>query len=73
MIKKKSSLTGLLHPYSMEPKNVFIDRFFQDAGMKDLFPDPKRLAQMANQVFKERLLNAQVTVTKLDGSIFFID
>lgn len=64
---------GVLHPYSMEPKSAYDERFFNSPRMIDLFPDTTQRREMADQAFAEKWEDALVRVTKLDGTMFFID
>jgi len=57
----------------MEPRSFYIDRFASSAKMSDLFPDSTQRREMAEQVFADIWEDAQVRVTKLDGTMFFID
>lgn len=64
---------GLLLPFSMEPRNDFVARYLANPRMTDLFPDSVQRREMAEQVFADIWEDAQVRVTKLDGTMFFID
>ena len=57
----------------MEPKSDFINRYVGSVKMTDLFPDSVQRREMAEQVFADIWEDAQVRVTKLDGTQFFID
>lgn len=57
----------------MEDRTVFQKRFVAHAAMRELFPDAAQRIEMANSAFKSKWDEASVTVTKLDGTQFFID
>ena len=57
----------------MEPKQEYTQRFLGSAKMADLFPDTLQRREMAEQAFAEKWEDALVRVTKLDGTMFFID
>lgn len=57
----------------MEPKQEYYNRFDTSARMVDLFPDVGQRREMAEQAFAEKWEDALVRVTKLDGTMFFID
>ena len=57
----------------MEPRATYIERFSSSPKMADIFPDATQRREMAEQVFADIWEDAQVRVTKLDGTMFFID
>jgi len=70
---EKLSLTGVIHPFSMEEKTVYFTRFFTHPKMMFLFLDPEARRIAARQTWEVAWENALVTVRKLDGSEFFIE
>lgn len=73
MKKTKNSLTGVLLPYSMEPKSEYILRVNRNPDMRELFPNPIERIKLALEAFQLKWDEALVTVTKADGTQFFID
>lgn len=71
--KKQPDFRGLLRPMSMEHLRIYVARFAKSRDMTDLFPDKAHRRQMATRVFESRWADAQVRVTKSDGTRFFID
>lgn len=63
----------MLLPYSMEPKLSFLLRVNHNADMRELFPNPVERMKLAQQAFQLKWNEALVTVTKTDGTQFFID
>lgn len=73
MIESRFQSNGLLHPFSLEPKQEYYSRFANSERMRDLFPDLGQRHEMAETLFAEKWEEALVRVTKLDGTQFFID
>lgn len=73
MKRHKASPTGLIQPFSMEDRRSFVSRFANHGEMRELFPHLQQRIEMGNQVFNTKWEDAQVRVTKLDGTQFFID
>lgn len=71
--KSSQNLPRSLRPFSMEEYSDYIDRFVSHPEMIELFPSKAHRIQMADFEFAEKWKDAQVTVTKLDGTRFFID
>ena len=71
--KLEQTLRGVLLPYSMEPKADYFTRVERNAEMRELFPNPTERIRLARQAFLAKWQEAPVTVTKLDGTMFFID
>jgi hypothetical protein len=70
---KPRATRSLVQPFSMEDRAVYIARFAANAQMSELFNDANQRRQIAADLFNERWLDAQATVTRLDGTQFFID
>lgn len=73
MKRKPASLTGILLPFSMEDKTVYLARFHANRDMRDLYSDSKQRAEAAQEAFAAKWNEALVTVRRVDGSEFFID
>lgn len=73
VLMKKQPIDGLVQPMSMEDKARYIWRFLNHKGMIAIFNDSTQRCQVAEQIFATRWENAQVTVRKLNGEMFFID
>lgn len=72
-MKRTPASDSLLQPVSMEDREHYLSRFMSHKGMTSLFGDEAQRREVALQVFSERWENASVTVTKLNGEMYFID
>lgn len=72
-MKRQPAANSLIQPVSMEDREHYLDRFAAHKGMTSLFNDESQRREVAATVFAERWESAQVTVRKLDGTMFFID
>lgn len=72
-MKKRNPDADILQPESMEDRARYLSRFESNGPMRDLFNDPAQRRQIAAQVFWDRWQEASATVTKEDGTQFFID
>jgi hypothetical protein len=72
-LKKKDSSTGYVEPYSLEDKNAYLARFNKHPDMVEIIPTEEQRRAIALKVFRTRWLEACATVTRLDGTEFFID
>lgn len=57
----------------MEPKAAYITRINSNSDMRELFPNPIERVKLALEAFQLKWEEALVTVTKADGTQFFID
>jgi len=71
--KPKLSHPDLVRPYSMETHLEFSLRFGHSKAMIGLFPDIRQRTEIREQIWRARWVEATVTVTRLDGTQFFID
>lgn len=63
----------LLQPYSMENRQAYLHRFLDNAEMTELFSDRHQRREMAVDLFETKWLKASATVTRRDGTRFFIN
>ena len=73
LVPRNSDTNGLLQPQSMEDRARYLSRFESNASMRELFDDPNQRRQVAAEIFWARWEEASATVTKEDGTQFFID
>lgn len=71
--RPKDSHSSLVQPFSFETKVEYVDRFARHTDMAQLFPKLSQRFSMARQVFAARWKEALVTVSRVDGTQFFID
>lgn len=71
--KNNSRNRDLINPYDMEERGRYVDRFQSHNAMKELFGESTQCQEIANQIWKDRMNDASVTVRMLDGREFFID
>lgn len=63
----------LLQPFSMEDRQTYLRRFLADAEMTELFSDRHQRRALAVDLFESKWLKASATVTRRDGTRFFIN
>ncbi len=73
LMNRQSPNAGLLQPNSMEDRARYLARFETNAVMRDIFDDKTQRLQVAAEIFWTRWEDASATVTKEDGTQFFID
>lgn len=62
----------LVQPYEMELKARYLNRFTHHTDMTDLFSESSMCQEVAEQIWRDRMVDATVTVRMLNGDEFFI-
>lgn len=69
-IKRHSS--DLVQPYEMETKDRYINRFATHREMTATFNESTMCREIAEQIWRDRLQDASVTVRLLNGDEYFL-
>lgn len=62
----------LIQPYDMEVKDHYVARFAAHRDMKETFTESYQCREIAEQIWRDRMEDATVTVRFLNGDEYFI-
>lgn len=63
---------GLIQPYEMETKDRYVARFAAHRDMRQTFNESYQCREIAEQIWRDRMMDASVTVRLLNGDEYFI-